>query len=167
MFTEIVFNNLDLMGVTSSKVEVINSLSVDREVTHGSTVFRSHVSNGSSISKSDVFTARSEEFNKLSDDTTLSEHLSAGQNEISSGHVVSEFTGQTETNDFRQDHGDALSEHDSFGFDTTDTPTEDTKTVDHGSMGVSTDDGVRIEDVLFIVEDDSSQVFQVDLMDNT
>lgn len=73
---------------------------------------------------------------------------------------------QVETDDLRKHHGDGLSKHDSLSLNTTDTPTSDTKTVDHGCVRVSADDGVRVEHVI-AVEHNTCEVLKVDLMDDT
>ena len=73
---------------------------------------------------------------------------------------------EVETDDLWQDHRDGLSKHDSLSLDTTDTPAGDTETVDHGRVRVSADDGVWVEKVV-TVEDNTSEVLEVDLMDDT
>jgi hypothetical protein len=73
---------------------------------------------------------------------------------------------RTRSDDFGKDHGDGLTKHDSFGFNTTNTPTGNTETVDHGSVRVSTDDGIGVEHVL-TVHNNASEVLKVDLMDDT
>ena len=71
-----------------------------------------------------------------------------------------------EANDLGQDHGDRLTEHDCLRLNTTDAPTRDTESIDHGRVRVSADDGVRVEHVV-AVEDDARQVLQVHLVHNT
>ena len=71
-----------------------------------------------------------------------------------------------ESNHLWQDHRNGLSKHDSLGFDTTNTPSSDSKTVDHGGVRVCSHDRVWVEHVLS-VEYDFSEVFKVYLMNNT
>ena len=71
-----------------------------------------------------------------------------------------------EADDLRQHHRDSLTKHDGFSLDTANTPAGDTKTVNHCRVGVGTYNGVRVEHVL-LVEDNTSEVLEVDLMDNT
>jgi hypothetical protein len=59
-----------------------------------------------------------------------------------------------------------LSKHNCFCFNTANTPTCDSKTVDHGCVGVSSNDWVGVEETL-VIKDNTSQVLQVNLMDNT
>lgn len=136
------------------------------EVAHGCAVFWTHVGNGGSVSNGKSSGTRSEIFDEFTNNTTLSEHLSTSKDEISGSRGLWQFSGKLESDDFRKNHGNGFSEHDGLTFDTTDTPTNDTETVDHGSVGVSSDDGVGIQDV-FVVEDDSGEVFKVDLMADT
>lgn len=80
--------------------------------------------------------------------------------------MLLELSSQLETDNLRKDHRDNFTEHDSLSFDTTDTPAGNTETVDHGSVRVSADNGVGVEEAI-LVEDNTSEVFKVDLMHNT
>lgn len=73
---------------------------------------------------------------------------------------------EVETDNLGKDHGNSLAKHNSFSFNSTNTPASDTKTIDHSRVRVSTDDGIWVEHVV-AVEDDGCKVFKVDLMDNT
>jgi hypothetical protein len=57
-------------------------LSINWEVSHSSSILRSHVCNSGSISESQVLDTRSKELNEFSNDSSLSEHLNTGENEI-------------------------------------------------------------------------------------
>lgn len=72
---------------------------------------------------------------------------------------------ETEANNFGEDHGDGLAEHNRFGFDTTNAPADDSQAVDHCGVTVGTDDGIGEEPPVFL-HDDSGQILEVDLMDN-
>jgi hypothetical protein len=161
------FDFFDSFWVSSSLLEEINGYFIDWEETSSGTIFRSHVCNGSSISEGETLDTRSKEFYEFSDDTSLSENLSDSKNEISCSSSLGEFASQFETNDFGENHRRAFAEHVRFSFNATNTPTENTETIDHGSVGISSNDGVRIDDAVLVSEDTSSEVFEVDLMDDT
>jgi len=166
LLSEILLNKLNVAFVTASESHSLDSLAIDGEVSHGGTVLGSHVSNGSTVSKGESLGGGSEELNEFTDNTTFAEHLYAGESQISSGSVLGEFTNESESDNLGKDHGDGLTEHDSLGFNTTDTPSGNSETINHSGVRVSSDDGVGVEESIS-VEDDASEVLQVDLMDNT
>jgi len=166
LLSEILLNELDLALFSTCESEIIDGLSIDWEISHGGTVFWGHVGDGGSISKSQVLAAWSVEFDELANDTSLSEHLDAGKDKIGSGGMCWEFSSQSEADNFRQDHGDGLTKHDGLSFESTNTPTSNTKTVDHGGVGISSDNRVVVEEAI-TSEDDSCKIFEIDLMDNT
>jgi len=163
---KISFNVLNVFFRSASQSKVLDSLFIHREITHSGTVFGTHIGDSSSISEVQRSATRAVEFNEFADDTSLSEHLGDGQDQISSSGDFIELASKSETDDLRKNHGDGFTEHDGFGFNPTDTPTDNTETVNHGGVGISTDDGIRVQQTVS-VEDGSGQVFQVDLMDDT
>jgi hypothetical protein len=66
----------------------------------------------------------------------------------------------------RKNHGNGLSEHDGFSLNTSYTPSSNTKSIDHGCMGVSSNNGVRVKKSTS-VEDNGGEVFKINLMNNT
>jgi hypothetical protein len=159
-------NNFNLVGITSSGSEVIQSLVVNGEETHSGTILGSHVADGGSVSETEVLDTITKEFDKLADNTSLSEHLHASQHQIGGGGRVRELSGELETDNLGKDHRDSLTKHHSLSLDTTNTPSSDTKTIDHGGVRVGTDKGVGVQEAI-VVEHHSSKVFEVDLMNNT
>jgi hypothetical protein len=164
--SEISFNNSDLFSSSVGLLEIFKSLVISGEVTHSGTIFGTHVGQSGSVSNAESSSTGTKVFNELADDTSLSQHLSAGKDQISGSGGLGELSSKLETDDFGEDHGNGFTEHDGLTFDTTDTPTNDTKTVDHGSVGVSSDDGIRVKDTL-VVENSSGEIFQVNLMADT
>jgi len=90
--TEVSFNHGDLLGGLTNQSEVIESLLVGREESHSCSVLRRHVSDGGSVSQTEVDASRSEEFDELADNTSGSKHVSDGENEISSSGVLRKVT---------------------------------------------------------------------------
>lgn len=166
LLTQVLFNELNVTFITASKAEIVHSVLVHWEVTHSSTVLRGHVSNSSSIGEGKRFYTRSEEFDELANNTALSEHLDASEDEICGSCMLGQFAVKVETNNLRKDHGNCLAKHDSFSLNSTNTPSGDTETIDHSGVRVSADNGVGVEHVV-AVEDNTGEILEVDLMDNT
>jgi hypothetical protein len=166
LLSEVVLNLLNVAFISTSKSHSSDSHLVDGEVTHGCSVLRGHVSNGSTVSESELLDGISEEFNEFTYDTTTTEHLHDSEGQISGGSLLGELSSKSESNDLGKHHGDGLAEHDSFSFDTTDTPTSDSETVNHSSVRISSHHGVGVQHVVS-VHDNTGKVLKVDLMDDT
>jgi len=159
-------DDLDSVGIGSDELKVLDGLVIDGEEAHGGTVLGGHVSDSGSVGEVKVSATFAEEFDELSNDTSLTEHVGAGEHQIGGGGVGREVTGESEADDLGEDHGDLLAEHDRLGFDASDTPSDDTKSVDHSGVRVSADKRIGVKNAIFF-EDNASKPFQVDLMDNT
>lgn len=164
--TEVLLDGLNGILVAAGEVEVLNGVLINREVSHSGTVFRSHVGNGGTISQRDVLDTRAEELDELADDTALSEHIDAGQDKIGGSGTLRKVTGELETDDFRKDHGDGLTQHHGFSLNTANTPTGNTETVNHGGVRISANNGVRVEQVVAL-HNNAGEVLKVNLMDDT
>lgn len=79
---KILLNHIDTMLLSSDQVQVLHGLVVNWEEAHSCTVLGGHVSNGGSVSEGEISAARSKELNELSNDTTLAEHIGAGEYKI-------------------------------------------------------------------------------------
>lgn len=159
-------DHFDTVSVSTDQVQVLDCLVVNREEAHSRTILWRHVSDGRSIDEGKVGATWSEELDELSDDTTLSEHLSASKDEIGRGRVRGQITSKLKANDLGEHHGDLLAEHDGLSLNTTDTPAYNTEAIDHSGVGVCTDDGVWVQDAI-LLENDARKEFKVDLMDDT
>ena len=140
MLTKIFLDELDVALITAGESKVLHSVSIDGEVAHCGTVLWSHVRDSGSVGEAEILDARSEKLDELADDSTLTQHLDTSEDQVSSGGSLGKISVQVEANDLRKHHGDGLSKHDSLSLDTTDTPTSDSKTVDHGCVRVSAND---------------------------
>jgi len=123
-----------------------------------------HVGDGRSISQTEVLDAIAEELDELTHHASFPQLLHQSEHQVGGRDVGLQLACQLETHDFGQDHGDRLAQHDCFGLNTADAPACHAQTVDHRRVGVSSDQRVRVQDVLFIFEDHSGQMLQVDLM---
>ena len=123
--------------ITAGESKVLHGVSIDGEVAHCGTILWGHVRDSGSVGEAEILDARSEKLDELANDTTLTQHLDTSEDQVSSGGSLRKISVQVETDDLRKHHGDGLSKHDSLSLDTTDTPTSDSKTVNHGCVRVS------------------------------
>ncbi len=144
LFSQVLLNGLNLRLVSTRDSEEVHGLTINREVTHGSTVLWGHVCNSGTISNIQALNSGSEILNELADNTSLSEHLGASKHQICSSDVLLKLASQLESDNLRKDHGNDLTKHDSLSFNTTDTPASNTKTIYHSGVRVSADNGVGV-----------------------
>ena len=166
LLTQILLDQLNVALIAAGGAKILHGATIDGEVAHGGAILGSHVCDSCSVSQGKRLDARAEELDKLADDTAFTQHLDASEHKIGGSGSLRQLAVQVEADDLRQHHRDGLTEHDGLSLDTADTPAGDTKTVDHSRVGVGADNGVRVEHVL-LVEDNTSEVLEVDLMDNT
>ncbi len=76
------------------------------------------------------------------------------------------LSSQFEPNNLGKNHRDLLAKHDRLGFNSANTPSNDTKAIDHGCVGVSSDNRVGVKHTV-LLEDNTSEPLEVDLMDDT
>ena len=167
LFPHVLLDGVDVGLVPSAEPEVLDGLLVDGAVSHGGTVLGSHVGDGGPVREAQVLVSGSEELNELSDDTLLPEHLYHGQNEVGGGDPGSELVGEPESDDIGELHVAGLSDHDRLGLDTSDTPSDDSESVDLCGVGVGSEAGIGVCDglsVLLLHVDEGGQVLQVDLV---
>ncbi len=80
------------------------------------------------------------------------------------------MTRQLEADDLWNQHGDRLTEHRGFCFDTADAPTKNAQAVDHGGVRVGAHQGVGVGLWAFtasIFKDNSREVLEVHLVHDT
>ena len=140
LLTKIFLDELDVALITAGESKVLHGVSIDGEVAHCGTILWRHVRDSGSIGEAEILDARSEKLDEFANDTTLTQHLDTSEDQVSSGGSLRKISVQVETDNLRKHHGDSLSKHDSLSLDTTDTPTSDSKTVDHGCVRVSAND---------------------------
>ena len=131
---------------------------------------RTHVANGRTVRQGNLGDTSPIKFHKLPDHSMLAEHLSNGEHDVSSGDSRGDGTAQLETNDPRNEHRYWLTEHRGFCLNTAHTPSQDTKSIDHGCVGVGADTGVGeslSEPVDVLGVGHLCKVFDVDLVDNS
>mmetsp|Transcript_2208 Transcript_2208/g.5228 ORF Transcript_2208/g.5228 Transcript_2208/m.5228 type:complete len:373 (-) Transcript_2208:195-1313(-) len=146
--------------------EIADGYFVRGKETHRGTIFRSHVGQRGTIGQRDMRGTRTEELDKLANHAVFAQGLGDGEHKIRRGATGGQFAHQTEAYHLRQHHADGLSQKSGLCFDTTNTPTDNTETIDHGGVRVGTDHTVRIEKTI-LVEDRVRQILEVHLMNDT
>ena len=116
------FHQLDPFWITCREIEVIDGLGIDREEAASCTIFRRHVGDGCAIGKTKFGNTRAIEFNKLADNTLGAQHLRYRQHEVCCRCTFLQLAGQLEADDFRDQHGDWLTEHNGLRLNSADTP---------------------------------------------
>ncbi|MNC04324.1 hypothetical protein D3C75_517610 [compost metagenome] len=130
---------------TAGAAQVGQRFFVYREEADGCPVFRRHVSDSSAVSQADVSQTRAVEFDELADYAFLAEHLGNGQCKVSCRSPFHQTAGKLEAYNLRCDKIQRLSQHPCFCLNPADTPSDNAEAVDHGSVGVRTDQGIRID----------------------
>src|SRR5688572_1477430 len=85
---------------------------------------------------------------ELTNHLRATHHLGNTQNEIGCSHSIAQTAAQVNTNNVRRQEVDRLAQHSSLGFDATDTPTNNTQTVDHSRVRIRADERVGIVNIL-------------------
>lgn len=166
LLLEITFNHINLSLWSSCNLKIVHSLLIDREVTHSRSVLGGHICDGRPVCQSERLDSWPVELNELAYDSSFSKHFDAGQHEVSGCGVLGQRPSESETNDLWQDHGNCLTKHNRFSFNTADTPANNTESIDHGCVGVCAHHRIVVEEPVSL-EDDSGKVLEVDLMNNT
>ena len=101
---KIVSNHLNSILIGTNESHILQGLLIDWEEAHGCAVFWRHIGDGSTIGQTKVLTSRSKEFDEFSDNTSLSQHGDAGQDQIGSSRLRRQATRKFETNNLWKHH---------------------------------------------------------------
>ena len=97
---------------------------------------------------------------------TLTEHVGASEDEISGCRVRWQISHKFKAYDFGKYHRNLLTEHDRLSLNASDTPTNDTKSIDHGRVRVSANNGIGVEDTV-LLKDYPGEPLKIHLMYDT
>ncbi len=161
------FDKSNALRVAAGGLQIGKGLAVHGEEAAGCAIFGGHVGDGSGILKAEVVEAGAVEFHELADHALLAQHLGDAQHKVGRGDAFIQLAGQLEADDFRNQHGNRLAEHGRFRLDAADAPAQNGKAIDHGGVGISAHQRVRIGDgfaVFFLDPDRLGQIFEVHLM---
>ena len=157
----------DLDLLTPGEAKIPERFIIDWENTAGGAVFRCHVGDGGSLRERQCGQSVAKEFDKLADHAVPTQHLHHAQHQVGRGDAFAQASIETKADDFRYQHGYRLPKHRRLRFDTTHTPAEHTKAIDHGGMTVRPYKRVGIGELLIPVlvrPHHPRQVLEIDLM---
>ena len=134
----------DASGIAAGGRQIIDRSLVDREEAAGCAIFRRHIGDGGAVRHRHVIEPRAVELDELANHAPLAQHLRHGQHEIGCSDAFLQPAGQLEADDLRQQHRDLLTEHDGFGLDAADAPTEYGEAIDHRGVRIRADQRIGI-----------------------
>ena len=134
--------------LSSGQYEIIDGLGIDREESHGGSVFGAHIRYGGPVWQFQRSETRTKVFHECSDNPQFPQLLGEGEHQVRGGTHRIHRSGEADSDHPGDRHEIRLSEHYGFGFDASDTPTHDPKTVDHGRMAICSDQGIGKQDTL-------------------
>ena len=143
---------------------------VDREKAHRRAVLRGHVGNRSAVCKGHARDAVAEELDELVNDPLFAKDFGDTQHQIGSGRTRCQASCELHADDFGCQHVKGLPKHIGFGLDSSDAPTQNAQSIDHGGVRIGTYERIGIGDragMVFALKDNFCKEFQVDLMHNS
>ena len=160
-------DELDLLLGAAGELQVAQRLGVDREDRARRAELRRHVADGRPVGQRQVGQAGPVELDELADHAVLAQHLGDGQDEVGGGRALRQLAGELEPHDLGDEHRHGLAEHRRLGLDPAHAPAQYAEAVDHRGVRVGADEGVGVGLTgRLVVEDDPSQVLEVDLVDD-
>ncbi len=167
LFFAVCFDEGDLLVRPRGELQIGEGLRVDGEEAHRRAVLGGHIGNGGAVGNAEAGKPVTVEFDKFADDTFFAQHLGNGENEIRRRGASGQAAVETETDDFRDQHGRRLAEHGSFGLDAADAPAKDAEGVDHRSVRIRAHNGIGIG-LDFVAgrhrANDAREIFEIHLM---
>ena len=139
--------------------QIVHGIAINREETHGGAVFGCHVGNGGAVGQRQRLDSLAIKLDKLAHHFSLAQHFGHGQHQVGRGHTFAQATFHVKADNIRGQEIDGLTEHTRFGLNTAHAPTDNTNTVNHGGMGVSTYQRIKINYTVFIFVHTTRQIF--------
>ena len=143
---EIIFERAALFRSAACGGEVVDGLGINGKEAHRGAVFGSHVRDRRAVGERECGRAFAIEFHKLTNHFRGAEELGNMEREIGRGDAFAKLIREVHAHNFWGEEIHGLAEHSCLGFDATNTPTDNTQTIDHGRVRVSTDERVGIID---------------------
>ena len=82
---QVLLGDVNLLLCSAGLPEVGEGLLVNGEQSDGGSIFGSHIADGGSIGEAQIFDSGAIEFHKFIDDSLLSEHLRAEEDQVGGG----------------------------------------------------------------------------------
>ena len=147
MRPEIVLERETLFFASSCGLQIIDGLSIDREIAHRGAIFGRHVSDGCAIRDRQGRGSFAVKLDKLANNFLRPEQLCDVQDQIGSRDAFAQLSTHVHAHDFRCQKVDRLAEHTGFRFDSAHAPANHAETVDHGRMRIGPNESVREEEL--------------------
>ena len=163
----VLLDQFNCLGIAAGELEIVERHLIDGEEADSRAVFGGHVRDGGAVGHAQCRDAVAEELDELVDDALLAEDLRDGEHEVGGGRAFGELALELEADDIGREHVDRLAEHHGLGLDATNTPANNTKTVDHRGVAVGADARIGIRRRLavgFLRPDRASEILKVHLM---
>ena len=157
----------DLFWRPARKAQVPQRFLVNREDRAGAAEFRRHVADRGAVGERQIGQPIAKEFDELVHYALPAQHLGDREHEIGGGSSSPQAAAEPEADHFRNQHRDRLSEHGGFRLNAAYAPAQHAQTIDHRSVRVRANQGIRISLAHAIAGDvkhDAAQELQVDLV---
>ena len=159
-------HQVDRLRRPGGALQVSQRLVVHGKESHGRAVFGRHIRNGCAVGQADAGQPRAVELHELADHPFCAQHLGDRQRQVRGGRAVGQTAVQLEAHDLGRGHIDRLPEHNRFGLDPANPPSQHAQSVDHCGMRVRSDQAVRKRRAP-LAHNALRQIFQVHLMDDS
>ena len=154
---------------SASAAQVTQCFIVDGEVPHRRAILRSHVGDRSAVSQRHARDTRAKELDELANHTFFAKHFGDAKYQVRGCRAFRQLAVNFEADHFWHQHIKRLPEHSGFCFNTADTPTQNSETVDHRGVAIRTHERIRQSDrskVIVAYKDTLRQILKVDLVNN-
>src|SRR4030095_12167158 len=102
-------------------------------------------------------------FHKFANDFRFSKHLCHMQNEIRSSNSFAQKSTHVDTNDIGSKEVNRLTQHSGLCSKPTNSPANNSQSIDHGCMGVGADQRIRIKNSI-LAQYSGREIFEIYLM---
>ena len=162
----ICFNAGNSVVLTSSEAQIVKGALINGEESACCSIFRSHVGNGCSVCKSEFLHACTKEFNEFSNNAVFSQHFNDAQRHVSCSDAWLKASSKADAHNVRCQHVDRLAKHDCLGFNSTNPPSKNAKSVDHSRVGVGPNQRVSKPYAIFLASN-ACEEFEINLVYNS
>ena len=140
----IVLVHLAVFFCPPGRPQVVHALGINRKEAHCGAILRRHVRDRRPVHNRQRRSARAEELYKFPHHLCLAQDLRDGQREIRRCDAFLKFARQMHSNYIRRQEINRLSQHSCFRLDSTNPPSNDPQTIDHGRVRISANQSVRV-----------------------
>ena len=118
------FHQRHLLFAAPGKAHIVKRNGIDRKEAAGRAILRRHIGDSRAVRQRQRIESIAVEFNKLTHNAVFTQHLGDRQDQVRRGNAFTQLAAQLEANNVRDQHGNRLTEHGGFRFDTADAPAQ-------------------------------------------